>query len=466
MTAGSAVWAYTLVVPSFAGSTGSLADFVANGPWGIALLRPQALFGLHGYDPLVHALFWSLTINTVLYVLVSLSRDARPLERLQGALFVDVFRHPVGNESRALPRSARIDDLYVLARRIVGADAARRLFNDFARQQGMTDGPPRPDADFIVRLERALAGSIGAATAHAMVSQVATGETISLDEVIKIVDETQQVIEHSHQLEQKSKELQDTAAQLREANERLKQLDAQKDDFLSQVSHEVRTPMTSIRSFAEILLDTPDLKSEQARRFLTIVQEESLRLTRLLDEILDLSHLESGQLKIDMVPVDAEAAFDGALETCRGMARQFKVELVDGNRATTAIVNADTDRLRQVFINLLSNAIKYNTSGHPTVTVRSRIEGGRYYAYIQDNGPGIDRKDRESIFSKFSRGWENTTHQSGGAGLGLAISRQIIRNLHGELDLVDVDDAGTGACFRVSLPLATVGAEATAAMAT
>jgi signal transduction histidine kinase len=373
---------------------------------------------------------------------------------LQGALFVDVFRHPVGNESRALPRSARIDDLFVLARRIMGPDAAGRLFDDFARQQGMGEGPPRPDADFIVRLERALAGSIGAATAHAMVSQVATGETISLDEVIKIVDETQQVIEHSHQLEQKSKELQTTAAQLREANERLKQLDAQKNDFLSQVSHEVRTPMTSIRSFAEILLETPNLKSDQARRFLTIVQEESQRLTRLLDEILDLSHLESGQLKIEMVPVDAEMAFERALDTCRGMARQFKVDLVDGERAATATVNADTDRLRQVFINLLSNAIKYNTSDKPVVTVRSRVEGDRYYAYIQDNGPGIDKKDRETIFSKFSRGWEHTARHSSGAGLGLAISRQIIRNFNGELDLVDAE--GSGACFRVSLPLVKV----------
>jgi Na+/proline symporter/nitrogen-specific signal transduction histidine kinase len=452
MTVGTAVWAYTLVVPSFATGTGVLADFVAHGPWGIALLRPQALFGLTGFDPLVHALFWSLTVNAGLYLLVSLSRDARPLERLQGALFVDVFRHPVGDESRALPRSARIDDLYVLARRIMGADAARRLFDEFARQQGMDDGPPRPDAAFIVRLERALAGSIGAATAHAMVSQVATGGTISLEEVIKIVDETQQVIEHSHQLEQKSQELQVAAAQLREANERLKQLDAQKNDFLSQVSHELRTPMTSIRSFAEILLETPDLNSEQARRFLTIVQEESLRLTRLLDEILDLGHLESGQLKIDIVPVNAETAFDGALETCRGMARQFDVELIDGERVPSAIVNADTDRLRQVFINLLSNAIKYNTNPRPRVTVRSCIDGDRYHAYIRDNGPGIDRKDRESIFSKFSRGWERTARQSSGAGLGLAISRQIIRNLNGELDLEEVD--GPGACFRVSLPVA------------
>src|SRR5690606_28563028 len=96
-------------------------------------------------------------------------------------------------------------------------------------------------------------------------------------------------------LERKSRELEVTAAQLGEANERLTRLDAQKDDFLSQVSHEVRTPMTSIRSFSEILLDTPDLEAKQARHFLEIIHEESVRLTRLLDSTLDLSQLERGE---------------------------------------------------------------------------------------------------------------------------------------------------------------------------
>src|SRR3546814_7438964 len=99
-----------------------------------------------------------------------------------------------------------------------------------------------------------------------MVNQVITGETISLDELMRLVDETQQVIEYSQQLEQQSQQLQTTARQLREANERLRALDAQKDDFLSQVSHEVRTPMASIRSFSEILLSGADLSAEQSQR--------------------------------------------------------------------------------------------------------------------------------------------------------------------------------------------------------
>ncbi|MEQ8697212.1 MAG: ATP-binding protein, partial [Bauldia litoralis] len=162
------------------------------------------------------------------------------------------------------------------------------------------------------------------------------------------------------------------------------------------------------------------------------------------------------QLKIEMVPIDAEAALDRALETCRGMANRFKVDLLNGKREATAVVNADSDRLRQVFINLLTNAIKYNTNDRPTVSVRTTIENGRYNAFIEDNGPGIDAQDTETIFSKFSRGWERTARRAGGAGLGLAISRQIIRNLNGELALVQTGDGG--ACFRVSLPLASPAA--------
>src|SRR5690606_6821442 len=132
-------------------------------------------------------------------------------------------------------------------------------------------GVPQPGAvpthEFIGRLERELAGSIGAASAHVMMSKVVSGEAVSLEEVMQMADETQQAIEYSQQLEQTSAELRSTAKKLEEANEQLRELDLQKDEFLSQVSHEVRTPMTSIRSFSEILLEDESLKPEERKRF-------------------------------------------------------------------------------------------------------------------------------------------------------------------------------------------------------
>jgi len=448
LLAGVLVWGYTLLLPSFEG--GALpSSLFEHGPWGIAALRPQALFGAVGVDPLVHSLAWSLGINVALFVVVSLLREQKPLERLQATLFIDVFRNPADNETRFIRRSAAIDDLYILAQRILGTDQAHRLFRDFARQQGSRDDLPQPDTEFIAHLERQLAGGIGAASARVMVSQVITGETISLDELMRLVDETQQVIEYSQQLEHKSQQLQTTARQLRQANERLRALDAQKDDFLSQVSHEVRTPMASIRSFSEILLSGTDLTPDQSTRFLEIIHNETLRLTRLLDEILDLSHLERGELTWALEPVGASAVLARAVETCQGMATRVAVELRYDAGAVEVL--GHSDRLAQVFINLISNAIKHNTGPEPRLSIHSAVVDGHFVVDLQDNGPGIAAAEREHIFNKFSRAWTSARSSTTGAGLGLAISRAILRRMNGTLDLMPA--SGTGACFRVTLPI-------------
>ncbi|MCC7040119.1 MAG: histidine kinase [Burkholderiales bacterium] len=450
LVAGTLLWVYTLFLPSFGSDLILSPQTLAAGPFGIELLRPQALFGLDNFDPLVHAMFWSLSVNTLLFVLVSLARDARPLERLQGTLFVDVFRTPAATAAGLLRRSATTDDLRLLAQRILGDDAAQRLFEQAAQQQGRAHAAPIADDAFITQFERTLAGSIGGASAHAMISQVVTGETISLDALVRIADETQRIREYSHELEVKSRELEATARQLGEANERLRRLDVEKDHFLSQVSHEVRTPMTSIRSFSEILLDDRRLDAAQRERFLRIIHEESVRLTRLLDSTLELNLLEHGETPWQQVPIDPELALDNSIGVCQVLAAGARVRLIEGERARGATVEGEADRLSQVFINLISNAIKYNTSEAPWVRVSSRLDHAAYEVLIEDNGPGIRADERELIFSKFRRGWAHTQTSTPGIGLGLAISWQIMRRLGGSLTLVE--RSGPGACFKVRLP--------------
>ncbi len=452
LAAGALLWAYTLFLPSFGGDFIVSSKVMAEGLLGSALLRPHALMGLDRLDPLLHSLFWSLSVNTLLFVALSLVREAKPLERLQATLFVDVFRTPAEAASGLVRRSATTRDLSALAVRILGADEARRLFREAGGTDGAGGPPPLADDAFITKLERKLAGSVGAASAHAMISQVVTGETISLDALVKIADETQRVREYSRELEQKSRELEATARKLSEANDRLTRLDREKDDFLSQVSHEVRTPMTSIRSFAEILLDAKDLDDQRAARYVSVIHEESIRLTRLLDSILDLSLVEHGEAPIDLVRTDPEEALRGALRTCEGLAAQSGVRLESRVEARGALVRADADRLSQVFINLVSNAVKYNTSPDPWVRVTSRVTAGAYEVLVEDNGPGILPEERELIFSKFLRGWAHTQTPAAGAGLGLAISGQIMRRHGGTLTLVP--GVAPGASFRVTLPLA------------
>ncbi|HEX2531729.1 MAG TPA: sensor histidine kinase [Burkholderiaceae bacterium] len=449
LLAGFAIWAYTLFLPSFKGSFILSEPDIGFGLWNQMLLRPHALFGLEGMNPLVHATFWSMAINVTLFVLVSLSRGPKPLERLQGTLFVDVFRTPATDASRFVNRSATRYDLNVLAQRILGPDEAYLLFQEAEQRHGLKRDQSLADDAFISELERKLAGSIGAASARTMISQVVIGETISLYELMKIADETQRIRDYSRQLEQKSRLLEATASQLKDANSLLTTLDSQKNDFLSQVSHEVRTPMTSIRSLSEILLETPDIPREQTERFLRIIHEESMRMTRLLDGILDISLLEGEEAIWTLAPIDPELALDKAVDICQGLASKSSLLLLDGARARGVIVHGDSDRLNQVFINLISNAIKYNTNDRPFVRVTSRVEGDQYQVLVEDNGPGIRPDEREKIFLKFSRGWAHTRAGTQGAGLGLAISWQIMRRLGGTLELMP--DRGCGACFRVQL---------------
>ncbi|ODT78536.1 MAG: sodium:solute symporter [Pelagibacterium sp. SCN 64-44] len=448
---GFIIWAWTCFLPSLESVSPLVSTLLAEGPWGISWLRPQAMFGLDGWDSLAHAAFWSLSANVLILTLGSLMTRPSSLERIQATAFVDVFRRHGLPQRNFIPGSATANDLFFVAERVLGEKRAAALFEAAARESGVEPALLEPTPEFIGRLERELAGSIGASSAHVMLSKVVAGGDVSLEEMMQMADETQQVIEYSQQLEKTSAELRLTARKLEEANAQLRELDSQKDEFLSQVSHEVRTPMTSIRSFSEILLDSDDLNESQRARFLTTIHQESMRLTKLLDEILDLSALERGERAWQNAPVDAEEALNRALTVCDALLRQRGMKIEFGERAHTTMIEGDADRLCQVFINLISNGVKYNDAEQPLVHVSSAVRSGHYVVEVADNGPGIAKHDRKLIFEKFWRGVAGGGDQ-GGAGLGLAISRQIIARMNGTLELVP--GPLPGACFRVRLPIA------------
>ena len=278
-------------------------------------------------------------------------------------------------------------------------------------------------------------------------TRIAGRQTVGMTELIDIADETQQLIETSRQLSEKSEELQNTAKQLRIVNERLRTLDAQKDDFLSQVSHELRTPMTSIRSFSEILMNDPDISETDKARFVSIIQDESLRLTRLLDEILDISRLEAGMSQIKLMPMDANDAVKAALDTVSGMTRTAGVRVKTDLDEGPVDILVNDDRLRQVMINVLSNAIKYNTASEPEIFVRTKRVNNSVLIDIIDNGGGVPADVSGSIFDKFTRGTHEDSND--GAGLGLAINLAIMLAMNGNLTLEHMPDKTN--FFRLSL---------------
>lgn len=218
-------------------------------------------------------------------------------------------------------------------------------------------------------------------------------------------------------------------------------------------NHELRTPMTSIRTFSEILVSNPDLEAEQARHFAGIIQHESERLTRLLGQILELNRLESGEMDWSPQQTDAVAIMRDAIETMHGLAHEFGTTIHDELGAEPIVIFTDADRMKQVCINLLSNAIKFNNSEDPGIWIRrvGPTDAGDFELQVVDNGPGIAPEHQASLFSKLSRGWNRPAQRPEGSGVGLAISRQIMEHVGGDLVLARSDT--TGSCFAMRFPV-------------
>ncbi|MEM8956436.1 MAG: ATP-binding protein [Pseudomonadota bacterium] len=445
---GFAVWVYCLLLPSIGADVVMSAEMLANGPGGIGWLTPQALFGVPGLDPVVHCILWSMLINTLVFCVGSLASFPGPLERLQGAQFVNVF------EDGANPRgwnegAVESEDLLVMAQRILGAREAQNLFLEEARAQGKGGYLPDNTPDFLERLERELSGSVGAAAAHAMVEQIMTGSSVSVRDLMALADETAQIMEYSSQLEAKSRELERTARQLRLANEKLTALSVQKDAFLSQISHELRTPMTSIRAFSEILMSGEALSPDEQAHYSGVIHDEALRLTRLLDALLDLSVLEDGRAQLAEQDAVLRDLIDRAILSTTSLSSNTVFEIRRDEPSEKIVLRTDVDRLSQVFINLVANARKYCDAEKPRLDIRvSRAQGELTIDFV-DNGSGIPAASQQLIFEKFAR--LSTASAVDGAGLGLAICREIMVRLGGSVAYLPGQG---GAAFRVSLPVA------------
>ena len=443
---GFGLWSYTLMLPSIAKSGWWQTDFVALGPWGLDLLRPEQLLGMTGLDNLTHSLFWSLMVNVGLYVGVSLVRTPSAREASQALLFVDVFDRTRRERPVFWRGRAKVADLLALARRFLGAERATRLFEGYAQRQGVTQVDAiEPDAQLVQFVETQLAGAIGSASARVMVASVVEEETLGMDDVLRILDEASQLRTYSQALER-------ATAELRAANERLEGLDRLKDDFMSSVTHELRTPLTSIRALAELMVDDPEMPSPQRQQFLAIVVGETERLSRLVNQVLDLAKIESGHAEWHNTEVDLAALVRQAAQTMHEVLRErgadIELQLPD-DAAVQPLLRADPDRLTQVLLNLLSNAAKFVPAREGRIQLRLRFEAEGATVEVQDNGPGVPAAQRSLIFEKFRQGGE-ASHRPQGTGLGLPISRQIVEHFGGRMELRP--DAGQGACFAFTLP--------------
>jgi hypothetical protein len=451
LCAGFAVWAYTLLLPSFARSGWLPMSFIEHGLLGIELLKPLQLFGLSGLDQISHCLFWSMLANIGAYVWGSLTNRPSVQETSQASAFVDVFKRSVEGGSQLWRGSASVDDLFALLSRFLGPAKAARAFEEHARSRGLRsfrDLPP--DASLVHFAETLLAGAVGSASARVMVSSTVKEEPLGIDEVMNILDEASQVIAYSHKLEQKSRELEAATAELRAANERLKELDRMKDDFISTVTHELRTPLTSIRAFSEILLEDPEGDAAQRQKFLGIIVKEAERLTRLINQVLDLAKLESGKAEWHATELSLKEVIEDSVAATSGLSADKGVRVEALLPEQAPLITADRDRLMQVMINLLSNAVKFCKTGAGLVQIRLLTGPEELRVEVQDNGPGIPRDHQEAVFDKFHQVGDTMTDKPQGTGLGLPISRQIIGHFGGRMWVNS--EPGKGATFYFTLP--------------
>ena len=444
---GFVVWAFTLFLPSFGEGAVLSTQVFAEGLFGLDWLRPRALFGTEGMDPLVHSVFWSLAMNATTFALVSLVTFPDPVERIQGVAFVNAFDREAQAERLGWSHGqAEPEALLALAQRILGEEALT-FFEAQARAQGKEGFLPDLTPEFLAEAERRLAGSVGAATAHAMISQLFGRATVTVEDLMAVANETAQIMEYSAKLEAKQDELSRAARQLREVNEKLTQLSVQKDAFLSQISHELRTPMTSIRAFSEILTEG-DIPPQMVQDSGRIIHSEALRLTRLLDDLLDLSVLENGSVQLNLDLVHLGGMIDRAVQAASQTRPERRFEIIRDPVAEEIHLLTDPDRLVQVFINLISNARKYCDADPGVLRIAVRQKGGRITVDFIDNGKGIPKESQRIIFEKFARLTDQM--RAGGAGLGLAIVREIMTNLGGSITYLP---GQRGAAFRVMLPL-------------
>ena len=230
---------------------------------------------------------------------------------------------------------------------------------------------------------------------------------------------------------------------------RIKQLERTRQEFVANVSHELRTPLSLIKGFVETLLEGAKNDPEKTTRFLQTIEKHTDRLTFLIEDLLTISRLESGQIVMNLHPVDLREETQRVIDDLRSRADE-KTSRLDNAVPAGLSAHADADRLQQVLFNLVENAIKYGRNkGCVTIGGRDAAEN-KIELWVQDDGPGIPVESRERVFERFYRVDRARSRETGGTGLGLSIVKHIVQAHGGEVWLKS--DLGIGTTFHFTLP--------------
>jgi two-component system phosphate regulon sensor histidine kinase PhoR len=235
---------------------------------------------------------------------------------------------------------------------------------------------------------------------------------------------------------------------------REKEISQSKNDFVSHVSHELKTPLASINAYSEMLLDGEAKDDQTRKQFYSVIKNQAERLNRLIEDILNISRIESGLIKVEKKPVSLTILIEEQMQMIKGYADEKSIRIIRQKPIVRDQVYVDRDMISQVIINLLSNAVKYTSSGG-SVTIQTEVDdtASLISVSITDTGVGISKDKLEHIFDRFYRVDENKSCAKG-TGLGLNLVKQIVEKVHNGRVFVH-SKPGAGSTFGFELPLAT-----------
>ena len=275
--------------------------------------------------------------------------------------------------------------------------------------------------------------------------------TKDLDRKVQELTETKTaVLNMMEDMEETNKNLVKTQQQLKETLKELKESDIKKDEFISIAAHELKTPLTSIHGFSQLLL-SPGIAADEEKRgkFLRIMEKESMRLAKLVNDILDLSRIDLGTIKVNNEEIDTSQLMDDVEREMdipmkeRGLRSEYDIE-----KGLPRMVT-DQEKLREILINIISNAIKYTPKGK--ISVKVQTEDGNLQVMVKDTGIGISEEQQKKLFHRFYQIDSSYTRKAGGAGLGLALSKEFVELMGGRIWIISQE--GKGSEFHFTLPI-------------
>ena len=400
-------------------------------------------------SPVANVFFWSLIINSSLFLIISSTVIGHYRERNFAEIYVDIDDYIQNHENAYIWKGkANISDIRKILTRFLGEKKTKQALNIFNLKYNISDENDSADSRFIKFSENLLSGRIGTASAKILIEGVTKEDKITLPEVLKILEESKENISMNKQLTEHSQQLRKLSEELQNANETLIIKDQQKDDFLDSVAHELRTPITAIRATSELLLDDEEMPLEIKKDFIGNIISESDRLAEIINDILYLDKLEAGTTPLNLQHKSITESYHKALKPLQQLFDQKHLHHSEVNLLKNEYFYFDEMKMIQLFQNILGNALKF-TNEQGMVQTKFQEKDGNLKISMFNTGKNIPDEDLEFIFEKFYQSKNQNIRKPLGSGLGLAICKKII-TAHG--GTITAKNKEIGVTFEIFLP--------------